>query len=218
MENSDRIIVRDNKVMSKMLNEYFSTVFTYEELNRMPIPKEREKEREGNDVSIDWIEVTEEKVEQAIRNLKANKAAGVDELESSYVKGSLEGIVRPLRILFEKSLTDGKIPREWKEANVTAVFKQGARKKPENYRPVSLTSQVGKVMEKIIKKELVTYLEGNELICETQHGFRKNRSCLTNLLDFLKQWQERWTEESQWMYFILILEKLLIGFHIKGCY
>ena len=44
---------------------------------------------------------------------------------------------------------------------VTAVFKQGARKKPENYRPVSLTSQVGKVMEKIIKKELVTYLEGN---------------------------------------------------------
>ena len=218
MENSEGIIVGDNKGMSMMLNEYFSTVFTDEELSRMPIPKEREREREGSDVSIDWIEVTEEKVEQAIRNLKANKAAGVDELESSYVKGSMEGLVRPLRILFEKSLTDGKIPREWKEANVTAVFKQGARKKPENYRPVSLTSQVGKVMEKIIKKELVTYLEGNGLICETQHGFRKNRSCLTNLLDFLKQWQERWTEESQWMYFILILEKLLIGFHIKGCY
>ena len=186
LENSEGIIVGDNKGMSKMLNEYFSTVFTDEELNRMPIPKEREKEREGNDVSIDWIEVTEEKVELAIRNLKANKAAGVDELESSYVKGSMEGLVRPLRILFEKSLTDGKIPREWKEANVTAVFKQGARKKPENYRPVSLTSQVGKVMEKIIKKELVTYLEGNGLICETQHGFRKNRSCLTNLLDFFE--------------------------------
>ena len=186
LENSEGIIVGDNKGMSKMLNEYFSTVFTDEELNRMPIPKEREKEREGNDVSIDWIEVTEEKVELAIRNLKANKAAGVDELESSYVKGSMEGLVRPLKILFEKSLTDGKIPREWKEANVTAVFKQGARKKPENYRPVSLTSQVGKVMEKIIKKELVTYLEGNGLICDTQHGFRKNRSCLTNLLDFFE--------------------------------
>ena len=66
----------------------------------MPIPKEREKEREGNDVGIDWIEVTEEKVELAIRNLKANKAAGVDELESSYVKGSMEGLVRPLKILF----------------------------------------------------------------------------------------------------------------------
>ena len=101
----------------------------------------------------------------------------------------MDGLVRPLKILFEKSLTDGKIPREWKEANVTSVFKQGARKKPENCRPVSLTSQVGKVMEKIIKKELVTYLEGNGLICETQRGLKKNRSCLTNLLDFLKQWQ-----------------------------
>ena len=118
----------------------------------MPIPKEREKEREGSDVSIDWIEVTEEKVEPAIRNLKANKAAGVDELDSSYVKGSMEGLDRPLKILFEKSLTDGKIPKEWKEANVTAMFKQGARKKPENYRPVSLTCQVGKRDEKDYKE------------------------------------------------------------------
>ena len=68
MEKSEGIIVGDNKGMSMMLNEYFSTVFTDEELSRMPIPKEREKEREGSDVSIDWIEVTEEKVEQAIRN------------------------------------------------------------------------------------------------------------------------------------------------------
>ena len=42
------------------------------------------------------------------------------------------------------------------------------------------------MFEKIIKKELVSYLEGNGLICETQHGFRKNRSCLTNLLDFFE--------------------------------
>ena len=96
LENSEGIIVGDNKGMSKMLNEYFSTVFTDEELNRMPIPKEREKEREGNDVSIDCIEVTEEKVELAIRNLKANKAAGVDELESSYVQGSMEGFIEDI--------------------------------------------------------------------------------------------------------------------------
>ena len=51
---------------------------------------------------------------------------------------------------------------------------------------MSLTSQVGKVLEKVIKKELVDYLEGNGLICETRHGFRKGRSCLTNLLDFFE--------------------------------
>ena len=93
------------------------------------------------------------------KHLKAEKAAGDDGLESNYVKGSMKGLVRPLKILFEKSLTEGQIPREWKEANVTAVFKQGTRKNPANYRPVSLTSQVGKVFEKIVKKELVSYLE-----------------------------------------------------------
>ncbi len=185
LENSEGIIVGDNKGMSKMLNEYFASVFTDEDLDRMPIPRERE--REGNSVSIEWVEVTEEKVELSIGNLKANKAAGVDELESSYIKGCMEGLARPLKIIFEKSITDGQIPREWKEANVAALFKQGSRKNPANYRPVSLTSQVGKVFEKIIKKELVSYLEGNGLICETQHGFRKNRSCLTNLLDFFEE-------------------------------
>jgi hypothetical protein len=83
-------------------------------------------------------------------------------------------------------IKDGQVPKEWKEANVAAVYKQESRQNPANYRPVSLTSQVGKVFEKIIKKELVAYLEGNELIRETQHGFRKNRSCLTNLLHFFE--------------------------------
>jgi hypothetical protein len=167
-----------------ILGEYFATVFTEENFDRLPMPSERGKE--GRNVCIEWIEVTEEKVEFAIGSLKGNKAAGVDEIESNYVKRSMDGIVGPLRRIYDKSIKDGQVPKEWKEANVAAVYKQGSRKDPANYRPVSLTSQVGKVFEKIIKKELVAYLEGNELIREKQHGFRKNRSCLTNLLDFFE--------------------------------
>ena len=170
--------------MSKILSEYFSSVFTEEDLVRMP--QTGENVRGCKSKSIEWIEVTEEKVEWAIGNLKANKAAGVDELESSFIKKSKDGLIRPLKIIFERSLKDGQIPREWKEANVAAVFKEGSKKNPANYRPVSLTSQVGKVLEKMIKAELVAYLEDNELIKETQHGFRKGRSCLTNLLDFFE--------------------------------
>jgi ribonucleases P/MRP protein subunit RPP40 len=184
LKNSDGSIVGDSRGMSKVLNDYFATVFTDENMDNMPEPSGRE--REGKKSSIEWIEMTEKKVEMAIGELKANKAAGVDELESNYIKSCSEGLTRPLKILFEKSLREGEIPHEWKEANVAAIFKEGDKKNPANYRPVSLTSQVGKVLEKVIKKELVSYLEENGLIGKTQHGFRKGRSCLTNLLEFFE--------------------------------
>ena len=83
-------------------------------------------------------------------------------------------------------MSTAEIPDDWKKANVTAIFKKGSKKQPGNYRPVSLTCQMGKVLEKIIKEDLVHYLESNKLIFETQHGFRIKKSCLTNLLEFTK--------------------------------
>jgi hypothetical protein len=76
------------------------------------------------------------------------------------------------------------MPEDWKRANITAIFKKGAKNNPGNYRPVSLTSQVGKLCEKIIKDEVVKHLESNKLITDSQHGFRNKKSCLTNLLEF----------------------------------
>ena len=68
---------------------------------------------------------------------------------------------------------------------VTPIFKKGNRNKADNYRPVSLTSIIGKTFEAIIRDALVRHLEDNHLITDSQHGFRKGRSCLTNLLGFL---------------------------------
>ena len=62
---------------------------------------------------------------------------------------------------------------------------KGKRCDPGNYRPVSLTSQVGKLFERIIRDYLVKFLEDNKLLRDSQHGFRTKRSCLTNLLEFL---------------------------------
>jgi len=73
---------------------------------------------------------------------------------------------------------------DWKQANVTQIFKNGSRSSVENHRPVSLTSQVCKLFEVIIRDALLHHLESNELIVNSQHGFRKGRSCLTNLLEF----------------------------------
>ena len=82
-------------------------------------------------------------------------------------------------MIFELSYNSGKVPSEWKCANVTPIFKKGSKASPNNYRPVSLTSVVCKVMESIIKDKIVDHLCMNNLIFKSQHGFMKKRSCLT---------------------------------------
>ncbi|CAF1155240.1 unnamed protein product, partial [Brachionus calyciflorus] len=79
----------------------------------------------------------------------------------------------------------GLLPAHWKKANVSPLHKNGPRVIVSNYRPVSLTSIVGKVMEKIIRDELMIYLVMNKLINEKQHGFMQGKSCNTNLLEFI---------------------------------
>lgn len=73
-------------------------------------------------------------------------------------------------------MQETKVPEEWKLANVNDIFKKGSKSDPANYRPVSLTSNVGKIMERITKDEIVSYLERNLKIKHTQHGFSSKRS------------------------------------------
>ena len=89
-------------------------------------------------------------------------------------------------MIFQHSMDEGDIPTDWKCANVTPIFKKGDRSQSGNYRPVSLTSVVCKMMESIIKDTMVEFLDRHSLIKDSQHGFRKSRSCLTNLLEFLE--------------------------------
>ena len=79
------------------------------------------------------------------------------------------------------------MPEEWKFAVVALVFKKGSKNDPQNYRPISLTSIVCKLLESIIKNNVLTHLEKFDLIRDSQHGFTKGRSCLTNLLEFMEE-------------------------------
>ena len=87
--------------------------------------------------------------------------------------------------IFNRSIEEGIVPEDWKRANVCPIYKKGNRNLAENYRPVSLTSQVCKVFETLMRDIIVKHLEEHQLLRDTQHGFRKGRSCLTNLLTFL---------------------------------
>ena len=70
---------------------------------------------------------------------------------------------------------------------MTALFKSGDRQLPENYGPISLTSVVCKLMERIIRNEIVSHMESNNLFVEVQHGFIAGRSCTTQLLEFMEE-------------------------------
>ena len=84
---------------------------------------------------------------------------------------------------------------EWKEVNIISLFKKGSRNKSENYRPVSLTSVICKLLERLIKDHMVDFLARHKLLNSSQHGFLKARSWLTNMLCFLKE-ITKWIDEG----------------------
>ena len=89
--------------------------------------------------------------------------------------------------MFNMSLQEGIVPLEWKEANSIPLFKKGSRNKSVNYRPVSLTSVICKVLETIIRDHMMDFLIKHKLINTSHHGFLKARSCLTNWFCFLEE-------------------------------
>ena len=121
-------------------------------------------------------------IAKKIKKMKDNKSPGVDAIPRKLLKEIVEHINTPLAKLLNLSLEEGIIPSEWKEANITLLFKMGSRNKPENYTPVSLTSVVCKLIETLIRDNKVEFLVKHKLINTSQHGFLKARSCLTNLV------------------------------------
>ena len=115
--------------------------------------------------------------------MKDNKSPGVDVIPPKLLKEFFEQISTPLAKLFNLSLEEVIVPSEWNEANITPLFKKGSRNKPENYRPVSLTSVVCKLLETLIRDHMVEFLVKHKLINTSQHGFLKARSCVTNFFE-----------------------------------
>ena len=124
---------------------------------------------------------------------------GPDGISGNTLKECRDELIEPIFEIIRYSLDSGKVPMQWKRAEVVPIYKSGGRDEPLNYRPVSLTSVVCKMCEKVIKKNWLLYLENHKIIKDTQFGFRKGRSCVTNLLSFYSRVVDTIQERDGWM-------------------
>jgi Reverse transcriptase (RNA-dependent DNA polymerase)/Endonuclease-reverse transcriptase len=173
-------VVSDNAEMAKILNGFFSSVFTEE--GDGPVP---EAEQCAVESKLEDVKVEEKVVRQKIKELKPASAAGPDGIGSLLLKELIDQVAKPLTKIYNKSISTGVVPGDWKDAHVTPIYKKGLKSDPSNYRPVSLTSICCKMLESVIRDEVVLHMTRNGLIEDSQHGFVKTRSCATNLIEFL---------------------------------
>ncbi|KFV87952.1 hypothetical protein N308_03592, partial [Struthio camelus australis] len=108
--------------------------------------------------------VEENRVRDLLSKLDIHKSMDPDGIRPRVLRELADVIARPLSILLERSWRSGEVPDDWKKANVTPVFKKGKKEEPGNYRPVSLTSIPGKVMEQLILEVITKHLEDKKVI------------------------------------------------------
>ena len=134
---------------------------------------------------MDDVNFAEELIKKKISGLRKGSAPGPDGITPTLLQETCDVIAEPLAIIFAKSLAEGVVPEDWRCANVTPIYKKGPKSSVGNYRPVSLTSIICKLMESLIKDAVMEHLLSNDVVSPSQHGFMPGRSCLTNLNEYL---------------------------------
>ena len=174
-------LISNDKGKATILNDYFSSVFSSNKNNITNNSKKNDRQRGPE---INQIDITELDIIKYIDKMNKFKAPGPDNFIPQVIKEVKWAIVTNLRYIFQLSINNCEIPMDWKKSNVTPIPKKGKKTLPESYRPISLTSIICKILESIICEKITDFVEENKLITKNQHGFRRNRSCSTNLLEF----------------------------------
>lgn len=166
---------------SETLLKFYSEKSTSDPLAPIPLNQTNTVPRNVN-TAITHVYFTPEGVHQKLQTLRMHAAAGLDNITPRVLIHLAPTLAAPLAAFFQHLFNSGTIPDQWKQGVITPAYKGGRRSDPANYRPITLLPVVSKVMESVVADQLRDYLESTHLLAEEQHGFRKQRSCLTNLL------------------------------------
>jgi hypothetical protein len=178
-------LVFDDEIKAQMFSDHYKSIF----VNDSGQNRNTEVNDNQRPNSLEYIYFTPEKVLKALRNCSSSISSGPDGFPPAFLKSIAEGIAAPLSIIFQHSIETGTLPDDWLCGNVIPIYKgKGKDSETISYRPISLTSAPCKVMEKIVKDEIVEYLDTKGIITKNQHGFLSKRSTQTQLLECLNDW------------------------------
>lgn len=133
--------------------------------------------------TLDYLNFSLGNVEELLSNVDINKNGGPDGIPNVFLRSTARQLAVPLSIIFNKSVTTGIFPSQFKQANVTPIFKKGDKTDVTNYRPICILNSFSKIFEKLVHDRILAFL--NDLFDKNQHGFMKNRSTLTNTSIFV---------------------------------
>ena len=135
-----------------------------------------------------FTEISSETMYQTLKDMKSRKAAGPDNISAKLLKDSASVTLPLLTKIFNLSLSEGVFPDDWKNARVSPIYKSGDKEECGNYRPISVLSVVSKLFEKLVYKQIYSYLDENNVLTSFQSGFRKGHSTCTSLLNTTNTW------------------------------
>ena len=182
LKREDGTLTTDNGEKAELLQSQYCRVFSD------PDSGDLQKSLswvEESTATLDDFDFTAEDIKAALSELDPSSAGPDGDIPAKILTGCKSSLCTPLFLLWEKSLEDGLTPPSLKMQFITPIFKRGNKTLAANYRPVSLTSNLLKTFERVMRNKLVEHLEENNLLPDSQHGFRKRRGCLTQLLDHM---------------------------------
>ena len=186
LKKPDGTLTSSDADIADTLNQQYSSVFTKENTSNIPdIPPKPLRTQQ-----LQSFDISEEDVMKELKLLQPNKSPGVDGIHPRVLRELAEDLAKPVTTLLKRSLEAEELPAHWLQAVVTPIFKKGSKSLPENYRPVSLTCILCKLLEKLIVKLIIKHITENELATQKQHGFTKGKSTTTNLLEVMNVWSE----------------------------
>jgi hypothetical protein len=191
LKNSDGTLTSTDYEAASLLAKQFGSVFKQDNQRDAPPFALRTLQ------TMEEIFVTSDEVTSTLKKLKSSKSPGPDEIHPAMLKLLSESLAPSVTSLFNKSLLTSQIPDDWRIATVTPLPKKGSKQEAANYRPVSLTSVLCKVLETIVRNRIVNFLDRENLLNLSQHGFSSGRSCLTNLLSFMEGLSRRLDEGDE---------------------
>ena len=177
-------MTNDDLEKAELLNKFFASNFTKPDNTLWDLPN---KNPPTHPIEI---EISEGAVRELLDELVVHKSPGPDCIKGYILKNLSKEIAPILVEIFKTSLHSNTQPESWKEANITPIHKKGSKCSRRNYRPISLTSIVCKMLETIIKMTLIKYMVDNRYLSDKQFGFLPGRSTVLQLLKVLDQWTE----------------------------